>query len=173
MLFDGNNLILFLLARTTTTSPTMTSIKNAPGKSIFDLSESDSEELPDLETRGPNTADEFIDENSPLHNAAARGHTQYLETLLNNGASVNSKNQYGSTLLHLASTHGHIKSMNLLLSRGANVQARNRYGNTALHMAALNGQVEAVKLLVEKGIDINVTNNSGSTPLHYSGQFEI
>jgi hypothetical protein len=49
---------------------------------------------------------ELIDDNSPLHNAASRGHANYLEALLNAGASPNSRDPYGNTLLHLASMHG-------------------------------------------------------------------
>ena len=49
---------------------------------------------------------ELIDDNSPLHNAASRGHANYLEALLNAGASPNSKDPYGNTLLHLAAMHG-------------------------------------------------------------------
>lgn len=49
---------------------------------------------------------EQIDDNSPLHNAASRGHSNYLEALLNAGASPNSKDPYGNTLLHLAAMHG-------------------------------------------------------------------
>jgi ankyrin repeat protein len=49
---------------------------------------------------------ELIDDNSPLHNAASRGHANYLEALLNAGASPNSRDPYGNTLLHLAAMHG-------------------------------------------------------------------
>lgn len=49
---------------------------------------------------------ELIDDNSPLHNAASRGHANYLEALLNAGASPNSRDPYGNSLLHLAAMHG-------------------------------------------------------------------
>ena len=68
----------------------------------------------------------LIEENHPLHHAAAKGHTNYLEALLNNGASPNCFNQYGNTLLHLASMHGHNSSVEMLLQRGADLFAVNK-----------------------------------------------
>lgn len=111
----------------------------------------------------------LIEENHPLHLAAAKGHTPYLEALLNNGSSPHCYNQYGNTLLHLAAMFGHLSSVTLLLDRGADIHARNKYGNTLLHCASMNGHRAVIELLVEKGLDIEATNNAGSTPLHYAG----
>lgn len=112
---------------------------------------------------------EIIDENSALHNAALRGHTNYLEALLQAGASVNSRDQYGNTLLHLAAMRGHMKSVQLLLDRGAKLNARNKYGNTCLHLAALNGHTDMVLFLVDKGLKVSDQNYAGSIPLTYAG----
>lgn len=62
---------------------------------------------------------ELIDDNSPLHNAASRGHANYLEALLNAGASPNSRDPYGNSLLHLAAMHGtHDQGFNFRRERG-------------------------------------------------------
>lgn len=112
----------------------------------------------------------LIEENHPLHLAAAKGHTPYLEALLNNGSSPHCYNQYGNTLLHLAAMFGHLPSVTLLIERGADIHARNKYGNTLLHCASMNGHRAVIEYLVEKGLDIEATNNAGSTPLHYAGK---
>jgi ankyrin repeat protein len=111
---------------------------------------------------------ELIDENTPLHNAASRGHTNYLDALLQAGASPNSRDQYGNTLLHLSAMHGHMRSVQLLLERGARPNNKNKYGNTLVHVAALNGHTDMCMFLVEKGLKVSSRNNANSTPLHYA-----
>ena len=106
---------------------------------------------------------------SPLHHAATKGHTRYLEALIREGQSPNSRNQYGNTLLHLASLNGHEDTIETLIEYGADLFARNKFGNTLMHNAALNGHVETLELLHETySLDINTKNNAGSTPLHYA-----
>jgi len=114
---------------------------------------------------------EIIDENSPLHNAALRGHTNYLEALLQAGASVNSKDQYSNSLLHLAAMRGHMKSVQLLLDRGGKLTARNKYGNSLMHLAAMNGHTDMVLFLADKGLKVSDENSAGSIPLTYAGPY--
>eukprot|EP01130_Rhizamoeba_saxonica_P005919 TRINITY_DN2345_c0_g1_i3.p1 TRINITY_DN2345_c0_g1~~TRINITY_DN2345_c0_g1_i3.p1 ORF type:complete len:244 (-),score=46.80 TRINITY_DN2345_c0_g1_i3:47-712(-) len=111
----------------------------------------------------------FMEENSPIHHAASKGHTKYLLALIDGGESVNSCNQYGNTLLHLCALNGHVESMLALFERDAIEDHRNKYGNTLLHCAALNGHKDCVVELINRGnFGIDCTNNAGSTPLHYA-----
>jgi ankyrin repeat protein len=123
----------------------------------------------DLDFTIPDSA-ELIDENSPLYNAASRGHTNYLEALLNSGASPNSRDQYGNSLLHLSAMNGHMKSVLLLLEKNAKLTTRNKYGNTLIHVASMNGHSDMVQFLLDKGLKVTVENNAGSIPLHYAGE---
>lgn len=46
-------------------------------------------------------------EDTPMHAAAARGHTKIVRLLLQNGANARTRNQMGQTALHLACRYGH------------------------------------------------------------------
>lgn len=87
--------------------------------------------------------------NSPLHFAAAKGHTEIVALLLENGADVNSRNYCGQTALMQACRYGHWEVVQTLLLFRCNV-ARADYlsGRTALHFAAVNGHVRCIRLLV-------------------------
>ncbi|KAF9616913.1 hypothetical protein IFM89_032875 [Coptis chinensis] len=87
--------------------------------------------------------------NSPLHFAAARGHTEIVALLLENGADVNSRNYCGQTALMHACRHGHWEVVQTLLLFKSNVtRADYLSGRTALHFAAVNGHVRCIRLVV-------------------------
>jgi hypothetical protein len=87
---------------------------------------------------------------SPLHHAAARGHLEALQLLLDFGWGVDTRNDSLETPLHLASYGGHARLVEGLLDRGADLdrivlllvrhecdlEARNRYGDVAEDEAA-------------------------------------
>ncbi|OVA14137.1 zinc finger protein [Macleaya cordata] len=87
--------------------------------------------------------------NSPLHFAAARGHTEIVALLLENGADVNSRNYCGQTALMHACRYGHWEVVQTLLLFRSNVtRADYLSGRTALHFAAVNGHVRCIRLVV-------------------------
>lgn len=87
--------------------------------------------------------------NSPLHFAAAKGHTEIVNLLLEHGADVNIRNYCGQTALMQASRYGHWEVVQTLLLYKANV-SRADYLNrrTAFHFAAVNGHARCIRLLV-------------------------
>lgn len=111
---------------------------------------------------------ELIDDNSPLHNAASRGHANYLEALLNAGASPNSRDPYGNTLLHLAAMHGtksekfcfRLTEMRSVLRTQSALPGSNSF---FLHQI---GHSKSVLLLLERGARLNARNKYGNTLLH-------
>ncbi len=115
--------------------------------------------------------------NERLIKAAMHGKVEDVELLLDRGADINHKDQFGSTALLDAAIHGDAKIVELLLNRGADVHHRSTFwGDTALFKAAIFGFPEIVELLLDRGADIHHQDNFGNTALidaTRSGKVEI
>jgi len=99
-----------------------------------------------------------------LHWAAENGLTEIARQLLDQGADVNSRDNFSNTPLHLAVRSAEM--VELLLSRGAMPGARNAFGHTPLHLAV--GHRRVVELLLAAGADARARNLFDQTPLDYS-----
>jgi ankyrin repeat protein len=103
---------------------------------------------------------------TPLHLAVSRQNSQMVSLLLENGASVTAKDQYGNIPLHKASN---VSITKLLLEYGSPVNTKNDQGTTPLHRAVQwigDSHEPQVKLLIKKGASINARDNYNNTPLH-------
>jgi hypothetical protein len=98
---------------------------------------------------------------SPLHHAAARGHLEALQLLLDFGWGVDTRNDSLETPLHLASYGGHARLVEGLLDRGADIDARTRELETPLFYAARKGHDRIVLLLVRHECDLEARNRYG------------
>lgn len=105
---------------------------------------------------------------SPVADAAMRGDTAQLRTLLKQGVDANAAQADGMTALHWAATRGSASEIKVLVYAGARLESTTRNGNyTPLHLAARSGQGAAVRALLDAGANANaVTNSGGATPLH-------
>ncbi len=56
-----------------------------------------------------------MDDTTPLHQAAYKGHAVVVEALLAKGAKVNAKTNSGETALHEAAENGHTAVVQLLI----------------------------------------------------------
>ena len=103
-----------------------------------------------------------------LVDAARRGETAVVQSLLANGADVNAAQGDGITALHAGAEHGHVDVVRMLITAGAELEATTRIGQyTALHLASRRGHGPVVQALADAGGDVNATtSNSGVTPLH-------
>ncbi len=109
------------------------------------------------------------DLNSDLIIEAGFGEVDTVRILLNRGADVNTKDNYGFTPLIFAAKYGHTTTVKLLLTRGADVNVKSKLlGYTALMNAAAFGDIEMVKALLERGADVNARNNEGVTALTFA-----
>ena len=88
--------------------------------------------------------------------------------VLENNATINAKNDLGSTPLHWAIGEGDIAIVRLLLENNAAIDAKNNNDWTPLHVAAMNGHVDIARLLLEKNAPTDAKNNDGWTPLHWA-----
>ena len=115
-----------------------------------------------------------IEHDSGIIRATVLGLPALVRRQINQGKSVETKDQRGLTLLHVAAFQGHVKIVKILLSYGATIDAKDDLGNTPL-MAAVSSNVPflgegypntAIELLLSKGADIEAADNAGFTPLH-------
>ena len=88
-----------------------------------------------------------------------------LEWLINEGVSINARDNEGCTALSHAPEYKDPQIVRLLLEHGAEVDARDNWGQTALFGAATWHKPQNVRLLLEHGADVHVRDNGGSTPL--------
>lgn len=114
--------------------------------------------------------------NSEFRVAAGMGQFERVQSLLNQGADVNSRAPSagnmpaGGTALMLAAARNHLEIVKFLISNGANVNLADEGGGTALIYAVWKGYQDIVALLLEKGSDIYAKTRDGRTPLSVAKQ---
>ena len=91
-----------------------------------------------------------IDTNTLLC-AAINGDAEKCATLIENGASLETKDRWEWTPLMCAVWHGKDNVVRLLVESGANINARDSIGTTALTLADLLDRKDLVKYLKKNG----------------------
>ncbi len=84
------------------------------------------------------------------------------ESLINNGADVNSVNNINESLIILSAANKKTEITKLLIDNGADINAKSNLGETALHRA----EGETIKILVENNADIKIKDNKGNSVIH-------
>lgn len=97
--------------------------------------------------------------------AAERGDSQAVVSLLQRGMDINTTDRDGNTLLMIAARTGNLELMGFLVSNRAAINPRNRFGDTAILLAAIKGSVVGVEMLHTGGAQLDT---SGWTALHYA-----
>ncbi|KAG8407542.1 hypothetical protein J3458_020293 [Metarhizium acridum] len=134
------------------------------------------------------------DRRTPAHYAAAKGHTETIRLLLENGANKNAQDCRGQSLLQYAIECEHEAAVELLVSsgasietrdsettlglatkclpilqlplkRGANIDERNELGQTPLMVTIDNMRPESARHLVASGANVNLAGDFGLPPL--------
>jgi cytohesin len=111
------------------------------------------------------------DQSTPLHMVSPMGHMDLARFLLEQGADMSAKDNYGRTPLHRALARGHMDLARFLVEQGADVSAKDEDGSTPLHSASERGHVDVVRILVGQGADVSAKNEYGSTPLHRASEW--
>jgi ankyrin repeat protein len=111
--------------------------------------------------------------NTPCHWAALGGHVHILAFLVDNGFSIDAKNDDDDTPLHYAASGGSVGAVTLLLERRADPGPRNHANATPLHFAAAEGHAAAARLLLARhggllGTPVDQPTTDGDTPLHWA-----
>ncbi|RAQ40676.1 ankyrin [Aspergillus flavus] len=108
--------------------------------------------------------------NLPLCLAAKHGRDRIVETLLERGAEIEKRSDYGSTALLSAAGAGHVSTIALLLNRKANTEARStspfHMGYTPLMRAVKSGHMRAIQVLVEGRACVATQSDAGESLLH-------
>jgi len=113
----------------------------------------------------------FADPGEDLHTAARRGQLAEVKKLLEAGAPLEWKNQYGSTPLFMAVFNRHAEVALLLLEKGANPNVTDTFYKSSLIDGALQKQLtEVVKAVLAKGVtltgrQLNMTVGMGNAAL--------
>ena len=112
------------------------------------------------------------DGNTPLIDAIQCNNGGIVRLLLQHGANVNKKNNFGSSPLSVAAVLGHLEIVFILLEFGALVECRSIEPSLSpLALAAIEGHVEIVKTLASHGADVNTIcslNGDIFTPLIFA-----
>ncbi|VIO94562.1 Uncharacterized protein BM_BM2006 [Brugia malayi] len=119
---------------------------------------SETNRLPSVRKLSHESKVKFTDEDIFL-SACLSGDLEEVQTLLNDGANINTSTVDGLTALHQAVIDGKPKMVQFLVEHGANVNAQDNEGWTPLHAAACCGNVDLVEYLCTEGADLSVTNS--------------
>ncbi|XP_046558351.1 ankyrin repeat and KH domain-containing protein mask-like [Haliotis rubra] len=93
--------------------------------------------------------------NTPLMEAASRGHKDVFEFLVKMGANVSHVDDYGRNILHLASIYGRMEMVKHILSQNlVDINARDKGGTTAAMKAKRRGNLKVYSLLVSQGCPV-------------------
>ena len=94
-----------------------------------------------------------------------------VQAVLDGGANVMARANYGSTPLHYAAKLGSPANIQALLAAGADVMTREEDGTTPLHRAAAcfyTCKPGVIQALLGAGADAKVKNKEGKTPRDYA-----
>ncbi len=86
-----------------------------------------------------------------LMGVARNGNIDGVKFLVEKGADINIKDEYGATALLYAADKGHADIVKYLISKGADVHLRTKNGKTALSLAIKYKNDEVIKILKAKG----------------------
>ncbi|MFT4313966.1 MAG: ankyrin repeat domain-containing protein [Wolbachia pipientis] len=108
-----------------------------------------------------------------LRVAAIRGNLQAVKDFIEQGGSIEAKDNNGWTPLHLTAVRNHIMVVKFLVNeRKANINARiTSDGKKPIHAAAKKGYKEIVEFFLSKGIGVDDADNDKWTSLHYAAAY--
>jgi ankyrin repeat protein len=108
---------------------------------------------------------------TPLHGGCRGGQLECVRVLLESGADVDARDDYGDAALHIASERGQVEVVGLLLQHNANINAKNQRDFTPLMVTSTDELVRVAQLLVEHGADLNAVDEDGDTALGWASHY--
>jgi len=105
---------------------------------------------------------------SPLHHAAVKWTTDYVDYWLKEGTDPNKLDANQNAPLHLAALFGYEATVESLLKKGAFVNVQNKERNTPLHFAAACGHLGTLLMLYQGGAQLDVNNGDEESPFHWA-----
>jgi len=98
------------------------------------------------------------------------------EWMINKGADINSRDDYGDGIIHDVIRNSDLKSFDWLMSQNIDVNLTNDQGSTPLLAACAINKMEFFDDLLLKGANPNIASKWGNTPLFTAagrGQYEM
>jgi ankyrin repeat protein len=143
-------------------SPIHDAARKGDASKITALLQADPKLVADLDKNG----------DTPLHVACLHGQLTAAQVLIDAGANVNAKNNYGAftpaDLGAVFSSNSHQDPVSLLSAHGVDTRDM-RNGYTPLHLCLFASRhKEIMQLLIAKGADVNAQASSGATPLYFA-----
>lgn len=108
-----------------------------------------------------------------LHAASGRGMLHATKFLLEMGANIEARDDFGLTPLLIAIGHQNLEVVEMLLYSGADINARGIKGDTALINSTRSSDLALMHLLSKYNVDITATDYDGRDALHAAvGSFD-
>jgi ankyrin repeat protein len=103
-----------------------------------------------------------------LVSAAGQGRPAILNLLLDRGAALDLKDNFGGPAILRAIDFDHLDCVQILLTRGADCSFVDTLGRNILHGCAINNRHEILRYLLEnmQNLDPNAQDDRGVAPLH-------
>ena len=118
-------------------------------------------------SRGADPNGRVYGDKAPIVIAYENRFMDVVDTLINAGANVNTKDREGQSLLLLAAKAEDTKNAKYFINLGADINAATPQGFTPLHFAAKNGDVDLVNALLGRNdCIVDPINNEQKTPYH-------
>ena len=105
-----------------------------------------------------------------LSKAIKAGDAHLLGRLVTIGASINERDENGSSALHVALTSKHLEMAEWIIEHGGKVSKANKLGQTPLHIAAANDWTSMAFKLLEAGASVEACDHEGNSPLSVASQ---
>ena len=102
--------------------------------------------------------------------AAAEGHSDVVDFLIQNHADVKAVSKGGFTPLVFAAQKGDVHSVRSLLDAGLSPNYVLPNGTGLLSVAVAGDKPDVVQVLLEHNADVNIADKAGNTPLHLAAQ---
>jgi len=105
-----------------------------------------------------------------LHNAAKAGNLKQVQELLDAGAPIDAKDDFGCTPLMKAAQNDHTEICQLLIDRNAQVDARDHCRRTNLATSAYFFHKKMCPLLLDNKAEVDAKDKDGKSPLALAAQ---
>ncbi len=106
-----------------------------------------------------------------LIEAAEKGETAKVLSLLNDSINPNVSDWDGMTPLHYAAQNGHITTVKALVLNGAQVNAMDNEQRTPLHLSVHFNSLDIAEYLVQHQANVNAKDQYGLSPLFYASAY--
>ena len=135
-------------------------------KAIISLAKDQIQSAPDMQLADWINRKDSGDGFTALHFASFKGNPDLCELLIENGADIHAKNNFGINMLHVAAQGDMPISIYFFKLRGLNLRSRDNRGSTPLHWAAYS-KAEITLVYLLSWVDfLDDQDCDGYTPLH-------